>query len=138
MGGDSNMTRKEYFFLEESPYQPGKYTLRINFDFLPEISTKGSFNILAARLLNLSYAQYLRFCRDVLKAEIIGKNELYPVAYFSVSMETNAFVRLLNSRMYLVLWERENPNWREHQKFLEAKKAEKEIKNVYNTGNPIR
>ena len=62
------MIKVEYFTLEESPYKPGKYTLRINFDKLPEMRTTGSFNLLPARLLNLSYAQYLRFCRDIVGA----------------------------------------------------------------------
>lgn len=137
------MTKKEYFFLEESPYHPGKHILRIDFEAMPKMSSAGSFNILPARLLNLSYAQYLRFCRDILKAEIIGKNEKYPIVYFTPSMETNAFLRLINSRMYLVLWERENPDWKEHQEFLAEKKEqerkEKIIKQyVHHKGNPIR
>lgn len=121
------MIKVEYFTLEESPYKPGKYTLRINFDKLPEMRTTGSFNLLPARLLNLSYAQYLRFCRDIVGGEIVGKNSVYPVAYFSKTITTNAFVRLLNSRMNLVIWEREHPDWREHQEYLAQKEAAKHV-----------
>ena len=121
------MIKVEYFTLEESPYKPGKYTLRINFDRLPEMRTTGSFNLLPARLLNLSYAQYLRFCRDIVGGEIVGKNSVYPVAYFSKTITTNAFVRLLNSRMNLVIWEREHPDWREHQEYLAQKEAAKHV-----------
>lgn len=127
------MTKIEYFSLEESPYRPGKYTIRINFDKFPsQLSTSGSFNLLPARLLNLSYAQYLRFCRDMVGGEIVGKKSVYPIAYFDKTMTTNAFVRLLNSRMNLVIWEREHPDWREHQEFLAQKEA---ARYVHNKGN---
>lgn len=128
------MTKIEYFSLEESPYRPGKYTIRINFDKFPsQLSTSGSFNILPARLLNLSYAQYLRFCRDIVGGEIVGKKTVYPIAYFDRTMTTNAFIRLLNSRMNLVVWEREHPDWREHQEYLAQKEAAKYVHNKRNS-----
>ena len=128
------MTKKEYFYLEESPYHPGKYTLRINFDVFPSpMTADGSFNILPARLLGLSFAQYLRFCRDIVGGEVIGKKQMYPTPYFSKTVTTNAFVRLLNSRMNLVIWEREHPDWREHQEYLAKKEA---LRNVSNSRNP--
>lgn len=128
------MKKIEYFVLEESPYRPGKYTIRLDFDKFPsQLSTSGSFNLLPARLLNLSYAQYLRFCRDIVGGEIAGKNKIYPVAYFNKSMTTNAFVRLLNSRMNLVVWEREHPDWREHQEHLAQKEAAKHVSNSRNS-----
>lgn len=132
------MIKIEYFSLVESPYRPGKYVLQPNFDKLPEMSTSGSFNLLPARLLNLSYAQYLRFCRDIVGAEIGGKKTVYPVAYFSKTITTNAFIRLINSRMNLVIWEREHPDWREHQEYLAQKENEKQahkeaLKNVSNS-----
>ena len=133
------MTKVEYFVLEESPSRPGKYTIRLNFDKFPsQLSTSGSFNLLPARLLNLSYAQYLRFCRDIVGGEIAGKNTIYPIVYFNKTMTTNAFVRLLNSRMNLVVWDREQPDWREHQDYLAQKEKEKQAqkeatKNVSNT-----
>ena len=133
------MTKVEYFVLEESPSRPGKYTIRLNFDKYPsQLSTSGSFNLLPARLLNLSYAQYLRFCRDIVGGEIAGKNTIYPIVYFNKTMTTNAFVRLLNSRMNLVVWEREHPDWREHQDYLAQKEKERQAqkeatKNVSNT-----
>ena len=128
------MTKVEYFVLEESPYRPGKYTIRLDFDKFPsQLNTSGSFNLLPARLLNLSYAQYLRFCRDIVGGEIVGKNTVYPVAYFNKTMTTNAFVRLLNSRMNLVVWEREHPDWREHQEYLAQKEAAKYVSNPRNS-----
>lgn len=128
------MKKIEYFYLDESPYRPGKYTIRINHDLFPtRMGTSGSFNILAARLMNLSYAQYLRFCRDIVGGEIVGKNTIYPVAYFNKTITVNAFVRLLNSRMNLVVWEREHPDWREHQEYLAQKEAAKHVFNPRNS-----
>lgn len=122
------MIKKEYFKLEESASRPGKYIIVANFDNLPAMTTTGSYNILPARLLNLTYAQYLRFCRDIVGGEIGGKNSIYPVAYFTKSMTTNAFVRLLNGRMNLIMWEREHPDWREHQEYLEMKDKERQMR----------
>jgi hypothetical protein len=61
VGGVGGM--KKYFYLEESVSQPGKFLVKIDFDQLPPMNTAGSYNILPARLLGLSYAEYLRFCR---------------------------------------------------------------------------
>ena len=92
---------------------------------MPNMSTYGSFNLLAARVMGLTYANYLRFCRDVVGAELMGKNSAYPLAYFRNDIKTKQFVRLLNSRMNLIMWEREHPNWSEHKEYLEEKNKEK-------------
>jgi hypothetical protein len=105
MEGVGNMNKK-YFYLEESPYHPGKYRVAINFDTLPGIRTIGSYNLLPARLLGLSYADYLRYCRDVYKAEIIGKNNMYPVAYFKDNMAAGDLIRSLNNRMEQIIQKR--------------------------------
>ena len=125
------MNEKKYFSLRETPYRPGWYVLEINFSELPQMNTTGSYSILPARLMNISYPQYIRMCRDVLGAEVIGKNKAYPIVYFKKNLNTSAFIRLLNGRMYCVLWEREHPDWEEHQKYVAKKKEEK--KNVFNS-----
>lgn len=131
------MKKVEYFYLDESPYQPGKYTIRIDFDKMPAMTTTGSYNILFARLMNLSYAQYLRFCRDALGATIIGKRCMYPVPYFAKNAYSIGLVRLLNTRMSLVIWEQEHPDWKEHENEIREKQSEmtklkEDIKNVFN------
>lgn len=118
----------ECFKIEESPYQPGKWLIvpvhdNFHIDGLPN---GGSCNVICARLMNLTYAQYLRFCRDVLGAEIYGKNSMYPVAYFRRGGVLQQFVKLLNNRANLVLWEREHPDWRERSEYVEKKKAQRE------------
>lgn len=127
------MIKTEYFKIEESPYNPGKYSIAINFDKLPPMYTSGSYKILFARLMNLTYAQYIRMCRDVFGAEIIGKGALYPAIYFSKTRELVELVRLLNNRMNLVMWEREHPDWREHQDYLAQKEAAKNVSNTRNS-----
>ena len=116
------MTRVECFVIEESPFNPGKWVITPKHENFLLKSTTGSFNIICARLMNLSYAQYLRFCRDVVGGEIVGKGHKYPVVYFQRGERLQAFVRLLNTRANLVLWEREHPDWEEHQKMLEKYK----------------
>lgn len=94
-----------YFYLDESPVYKEKFLIRIkheNFEkFFPN-GIKGSYNLMPARLLHLSYADYLRFARDVLGAEVIGKKHRYPVAFFNRSNELNQFVKLLNKRMEFI------------------------------------
>lgn len=96
-----------YFIAEESPYT-NKYIIRPNFPILPLTSTKGSFNILAARIMNLSYASYLRMCRDLYGAEIIGKNHRYCVAYFESQRAAQPLIDELNKRTKILMKEREN------------------------------
>ena len=77
---------KKYFYLEESPYMKTYQSIYLNHGNFPfEGKIYGSFNLMPARLLGLTYAQYLRFCRDVLGATLVGKNSKYPVAYSSYS-----------------------------------------------------
>lgn len=125
------MRREDYFFIEESPIAPGYYVIQFDPDKMPPMQTYGSFGILPARLMNLSYAQYLRFCRDIIGAELVGKNTKYPFPRFKKTKELVAFVRLLNTRMYCVLWEKEHPDWREHQEYLaqKNKEADKDVSN---------
>ena len=92
-----------YFKLEESPYNPGHYLIKPNFEKLPLHSTEGSYNVLAARVMNLSYAQYLRMCRDLYGAEIIGKGSNYPVPYFTPNSKLEGLIKELNTRAKMLL-----------------------------------
>ena len=98
------------FYFDESPIYTNKYILRLNYDkFLFPTGTKGSFNVMPARVLSLSYADYLRYARDRLGAELIGKGTRYVMPYFDRNETTDAFVRLLNKRMEYVMQEQEFP-----------------------------
>ena len=112
------MTKVKCFIRDESASHPGKWIVRPVLDNFHLDSTSGSFNVICARLFNLDYPQYLRMCRDCFGAEIIGKNSMYPVAYFKRSKELDALIDNLNARANLVLWEREHPDFEEHAAYV--------------------
>lgn len=93
----------KYFHCEESFANLGKYIIRPNFDKLPLKCTIGSYNILPARLMNLSYAQYLRMCRDIYGAEVTGKKTMYPIAYFSNEEQAAKLLKELDKRVEKLL-----------------------------------
>lgn len=97
-----------YYIIDESPIQNGKYMLRPNYPLLPLNGTKGSYNVLGARIMNLSYSDFLRMCRDLYGAEIIGKNKMYPIAYFPNYKSAQPLVDELNRRIKILLKERGN------------------------------
>lgn len=110
---------RKIFYMDESAINPGLWMIRIHVDLLPFSTTIGSLNVLPARLLNLHYADYLRFCRDILFADVRGKNKLYPVPYFKRDALLDQFIKLLNARAEFVLWEDEHSDYQEHLKALE-------------------
>ena len=115
------MKKVKVFYRDESATQPGKYLIRADQDKFHLDSTEGSFNVICARLMGLTYAQYLRMCRDCFGAEIIGKGDTYPVAYFKPSQELQDLLDNLNVRANLVLWEREHPDFEEHAEYVKEK-----------------
>lgn len=115
----------KYFYLDESPIQPKGMLIRIDFDKLPQFCTSSSYQVLFARLLNLSYAQYLRFARDCFGAQIVGKNSTYPIVYYPNTKSSYDLVDLLNKQMTAIVWEKEHPDWRSHMK--------EEDNNVFNS-----
>ena len=115
------MKKVKCFQREEAMSQPGRYIIKpIHENFFLE-STEGSFNVIGARLMGLTYANYLRMCRDKYGAEIIGKNSTYPVAYFKLSQGVLDLIEELNARANLVLWEREHPDFEEHAAYVKEK-----------------
>ena len=96
----------KYFFADESPLTMKK-TICINFDLLPSMQTSGSYALLPARVLGISYADYCRMCRDCFGGEIIGKGQKYPKCYFQHDEKLTLLLRLLNKRMEFILKVRE-------------------------------
>lgn len=107
------------FKKQESASYPGKFLIVPQYDKFHLDSTTGSFNVIMARLVGLSYAQYLRMCRDCFDAEIIGKNCLYPLAYFKDGEKLDMLIKNLNARANLILWDRAHPNYEEHKREVE-------------------
>lgn len=107
------MTKVKVFELIESAGSPDKYIIGFHPERFCCERTTGSFALMAARVMNLSYANYCRFCRDNFGAEIIGKKSKYPVIYFTKSPETTKLINTLNARATLILklrkdWEESN------------------------------
>lgn len=101
---------EKYFYLEESPYLPTYCMLHTNIEKMPfPNGIRGSYSMMAARVLGLDYADFLRFARDVLNAKIMGKSERYPRAYFRKTPEVLQMVKLLNKRMELIMDMRAKP-----------------------------
>ena len=85
---------KTYFWLDDTP--SGKYIIRPMYELFPIHHFRGSYAVLPSRFLGLTYADYLRLCRDEGGAEILGKNEKYPDAYFNKDTQAKNFVKKLN------------------------------------------
>lgn len=115
------MKKVKCFMRDESASHPGKYIIRPIHENFHLDSTDGSFNIIGARLMGLTYAQYLRMCREQYGAEIIGKGSTYPVAYFELTQGLFDLIDELNARANLVLWEREHPDFEEHAAYVKEK-----------------
>lgn len=93
---------KDFYKIEQSPVHK-KYLIKINFDNLKEpIYTNGSYSVMPARTLGISYAKYLKYCRDNYGATIVGKGEKYPIALFNSEAKAKKLLALLNSRMEMV------------------------------------
>lgn len=103
---------KQYFFIDGSPVYKEKFLIRLDHSLFEKFfptGTNGSYNVLIARVCGLSYANYLRYVRDTLGAEIIGKNTKYPVAFFDRSDDLTQFVKMLNKKMELLEYVYDHP-----------------------------
>ena len=122
MEGAINVMGK-YVYYEETPYNKGKYIISLHHEQFPFADgTSGSYNVFLARLAGLSYADFLRMCRDEFGAEIIGKDKLYPVAYFNFGEGLSVLTKWLDTRAKYILYRHNHPY---------------EIE-VDNTGKPVR
>jgi hypothetical protein len=115
------MKKIKIFYRDESASHPGKYMIRVDAEKFFLNYTEGSFNVIQARLFGLTYANYLRMCRDIYGAEIVGKNSGYPYAIFKFSKGLEDLIEQLNARANLVLWEREHPDFEEHAAYVKEK-----------------
>lgn len=115
------MKKEKIFYRDECVSHPGKYIIRADHEKFHLNSTEGSFAIIGARLAGLTYAQFLRMCRDEYGAEIMGKGSMYPIAYFELSNKLMELIDYLNALANLVLWEREHPDFEEHAAYVKEK-----------------
>ena len=91
---------KYYFTLEESPYQLGYNMIKIDEEKVHIGYTTGSRNVFMARLMGLSWANFLRLCRDKYGAKLVGKKSLYVGPYFPKDLNGGKeLCKELNRRM---------------------------------------
>lgn len=102
---------EKYFYLHNHPAYQDKYSIYFNFPekYFPN-GTDGSYDVFIARLLNLSYPDYLRWARDRLGAELVGKNKRYATVLFRID-DANAqlLVDILNKRLEYIIHEHDFP-----------------------------
>lgn len=99
------MEKIKCFEFVESVSTPNKFLILPIHENLNLHHTNGSYHVLCARVMNMSYATYLRLCRDVVGARIVGKNQKYPIPIFEKTKEAYQFLELLNARCNLILLE---------------------------------
>lgn len=102
------MEYKQYFKLEQLAAYPGLYQIVMDYDLFPPMRTEGVYQVFPARLLSLSWANYLRFCRDVLNAVIIG-HAIYPIIAFRKNNITRQYLKYLNTLTEFIMIERAHP-----------------------------
>jgi hypothetical protein len=88
----------KFFYVDETPYFPGRFVIRLHHEKFGFSNFRGSCNCIPAKLMMISYANYLRLCRDVYGAELNGKNTKYPIALFKDKKNAEALVKELNRR----------------------------------------
>ena len=93
----------KFFYVDETPYFPGKFVIRLYHEKFGFSQFKGSCNCVPAKLMMLSYANYLRLCRDIYGAELQGKNTKYPIALFKDKKNAEALAKELNCRAAQVI-----------------------------------
>lgn len=88
------------FTIEE---HPDGYKISLDYEAcdFERIKSKGSYNVPAARVLGLSYADYCRYCRDVHGATLVGKGTNFPLPIYKT--RPYALVNELNSRTTKIL-----------------------------------
>lgn len=87
-----------YFSPDFLPWDK-EYTIHI----APEVYEKfhkptGSYTVLFARLIGLSYADSLRYFHDYYNAKIIGKDGIYCIMRFEQKEDCEKLCKLLSSR----------------------------------------
>ena len=112
------MERVQYFYIDESPVLAKHWLVKFDPSKVNMGPTIGSYNLMAARLFNISYVNYLRMCRDLFNAVIYGKNTYYPVAYFPDKLLAEQLCNSLNVRMAALMFDREHPDFQEHLEYL--------------------
>lgn len=87
------------FFLDSIPWDEDTYIISNNFDqiVMPMIDT--SYQLLQARLINMTYKEYLNFCKYSLGAEVIKRsNQKWAFVHFKDTPDVRRFIDVLNQK----------------------------------------
>lgn len=91
-----------YFIVDETDK---RFVIRYpTLDGLPFSCPSGSYNILKARLFNISYTDYLKMARSLYGAKLKGKTG-YITEYFTTETNAKAMCKELNARLNKALKE---------------------------------
>lgn len=103
------MIKEKLVFYDKSPLN-NKYYLCIDHESFPfPNGTRGSFLVMLARIAGMNYTDFLRVCRDVFGATLIGKGHKYVVPYFEFNEGLNAVVKWLNTRANYIIYRHNHP-----------------------------
>ena len=98
--------RTKWFTYQETSDPKKVIIVPDNYEVFP-FNTKegGSYALAPARVLGLSYPDYLRFLMTMFpnEIEIIGKGRAYPVVYWERNKTLYTFLQLLNAKLTLAL-----------------------------------
>lgn len=85
------------FFLESCPWDLDTYVISNNFDKLDMPMINTSYQLLQARLVGMTYKEYLDFCKYSLGAEVIKRpNQRWAFVHFKDTADVNRFIEVLN------------------------------------------
>lgn len=101
--------RANYFYFDPKPGMEGFQVLQNHLDELEWFSTSGSIGVLPARLLHMTYPEYLDFCKRKLGAMVeYGNNTKYAAVYFRKNKPTEIFLDKINVEFNWALKARKN------------------------------
>lgn len=89
-----------YFTVEKSPYSPKDEWVIMSTDLLTKhFPIHTAYSLLPCRTMGLSYATYLRMCRDKYCARLSGKSHKFVIPYFPQKEYAQELVNELNKRL---------------------------------------
>ena len=96
---EGSRTMSKIFYVDDIPNESGFYMIRVDYTQLPLYYIQSSLNVLPARILGASYANYLRLCRDKYNAILLGKNCYYTVPIYKSKDDAAALCKILNEKI---------------------------------------
>lgn len=87
------------FFLDSIPWDLNTYIISNHFDEIKMPMINTSYQLLQARLVGMTYKEYLNFCKYSLGAEVIKKpNQKWAFIHFKDTSDVRKFVDVLNQK----------------------------------------